>query len=516
MANSPHPLVRMTGITKTYPGVQALSNVDFDLLPGEIHCLVGENGAGKSTLVRILAGAEQPDSGTIEIQGHSFTALNPILAHRLGVGIIYQETDLVLKLNVAENIFLGHEPVTASGMLDRRQMIAEAQAILARMGVQISPNARVRTLNAGNRQLVQIAKALSWDSRILVMDEPGASLSDYELDRLFAMLTQLKLQGIGIIYISHRLGEVLRIGDRVTVLRDGHRIHTAPVAEVTFDNLIRLMVGRPLGEHFGKVSACRDEIVLSARGLTCVGRFTDISFDLHRGEILGLAGLVGAGRSDLLACLFGALQPDGGTFLVEGQPVRFGSPRDAIQKGLGLVPEDRRESGLILIASVQDNIALPILERISRFAVLSFRRLAQIAAEFIERLQIRTPSVKQKVQHLSGGNQQKVVLAKWLAAGVKILLLDEPTRGIDIGAKSEIYRLLNQLVAQGVSIIMASSELPEVIGMSDRILVMAEGRITREFVAQEATQEAIMQYAIAKTALTAAAPHALRATEQHA
>lgn len=503
MQDSGTTLVAMSNISKSYPGVQALKDVHFELRAGEIHCLVGENGAGKSTLMRILSGAEQPDSGSVVIDGRRHHALDPILGHQLGIGVIYQETDLVLKMTVAENMFLGHEPRTGYGALDRRRMNDEAQAILQRIGVEIPPATLVRTLSPSNRQLVQIAKALSWRSKVLVMDEPGAALSDHELDRLFAMLNLLIGQGIGVIYISHRLGEILRIGHRVTVLRDGEHVATAPVNEVDLDQLIHWMVGRPLGEQYGKQAAWTEEVVLAVRHLSVPGHFEDVSLDLHAGEVLGLAGLVGAGRSALLGCLFGAVRPTQGAIYLGQRTVQFGSPHDAVQLGLGLVPEDRRESGLVLSQSVQQNIALPILDRVTAFLVVNRRRLGHIAQSFVDSLNIRTPSVQQRVQNLSGGNQQKVVVAKWLAAGVKILLLDEPTRGIDVGAKAEIYRLINEMTGQGMSIIMASSELPEVLGMSDRILVMAGGRITQELWPQVTNQAEIMQYAVPHTAQAA-------------
>ncbi|MBK9613639.1 sugar ABC transporter ATP-binding protein [Candidatus Amarobacter glycogenicus] len=325
----------MTDVSKSYPGVQALKDVHFELRAGEIHCLVGENGAGKSTLMRILSGAERPDSGSIAIGDHRYSALDPVLGHQLGIGVIYQETDLVLKMTVAENMFLGHEPRTGYGALDRRRMNDEAQAILRRIGVEIAPSTLVRILSPSNRQLVQIAKALSWHSQILVMDEPGAALSDHELARLFDRLNLLVGQGIGVVYISHRLGEILRIGHRVTVLRDGEHVATAPVKDVDLDQLLRWMVGRPLGEQYGKKAAFTEEIVLSVRHLSAQGHFEDVSLDLRAGEVLGLAGLVGAGRSALLGCLFGAIRPTQGAIYLGQQAVQFGSPHDAVQRGFG-------------------------------------------------------------------------------------------------------------------------------------------------------------------------------------
>jgi ABC-type sugar transport system ATPase subunit len=494
--DQPYHLVQMRGITKTYPGVRALQGVDFDLRPGETHCLVGENGAGKSTLMRILSGAERPDAGSIHVAGTTYEALDPALGHDLGISAIYQETDLVPQLSVAENIFLGHEPMRRRGLVNRAGLHRRSAEILARIGVRISPQTPVGALSAANKQFVQIAKALSRDSRVLIMDEPGAVLSDHELAHLFETVAQLKRGGMGIVFISHRLNEVLAIGDRVTVMRDGAAVRTDTAADLTIPEVVRSMVGRALGEQFAKTPNIRDEVVLSVRDLSVDGQFRDVDLDLRRGEILGIAGLVGAGRTELLHCLYGVTKPDRGTIVLDGERVRFRSPRQAVKLGLGLVPEERREEALVLPRSVNENIALSVLDKLARRLVLDARRMSREANGFVERLRIRTPTVEQQVRNLSGGNQQKVVLARWLAAGTKILLLDEPTRGVDVGAKAEIYQLMNQLAAQGISIVMVSSELPEVIGMSDRILVMAEGRITKEFAGGHVTQEAIMEHAI--------------------
>ncbi len=490
-------LVRMVGISKAYPGVKALRAVDFDLEPSEVHCLVGENGAGKSTLMRMLSGAERPDQGTIEVLGDRYPALDPSQGIELGIATIYQETDLVGSMSVANNIFLGHEPLGRWGAVDWQKLNQDAAGLLKSIGVSMPVKARVRDLSAANKQFVQIAKALSRNSRVLIMDEPGGTLNDHELEKLFGIARQLKSRGIGIIYISHRLGEVLKIGDRVTVMRQGERVSTCSVSEVTIASLIHDMVGKDLGEQFGKVSSAGSEVVLSVQNLTSERHFYDVSFDLHRGEVLGLAGLVGAGRSELLKCIFGGLKHQYGTIALQGRVVSRSSPRHAVKLGLGLVPEDRRDEGLVLIRDVAENITLPIVDDLSPRLFIDFRRVADLANKFVKRLGIVTPSIRQSVQYLSGGNQQKVVLSKWLAAGAKILLLDEPTRGVDVGAKSEIYHLIRMLTSEGISIIMASSELPEVIGMSDRILVMAEGRITKELEGGgQVTQEEIMEYAV--------------------
>lgn len=498
---APQDIVRLIDVTKTYPGVKALSNVSFDLNAGEVHCLVGENGAGKSTLIRILAGAERPDSGTIEIFGQSFSDIKPLTAYDLGISPIYQETDLILQRTVAENVFLGHEPLSAVGIVDRRQMNHQTKELLERIGVDVAPDTSVRTLSAASRQLVQIAKALSRKSTVLIMDEPTTSLTGQEVDRLFEIINRLKSEGIGIIYISHHLAEILEIGDRVTVLRDGQHVITTSTEMLTEEGLVRHMVGRPAGEQFVRASTVQDDIVLSVRGLTATPHITDISFDLRKGEVLGIAGLVGAGRSGLLGALFGASRIERGEIVLNGESVKFRTPGDAVRHGIGLVPEDRRERGLVLSQSVRSNIILSSLKKVSPGLVLRSQAVKQICNDFVEKLGIKTPSIEQRVQKLSGGNQQKVVLSRWLAAGVQILLLDEPTRGIDVNAKNEIYQLINELTAQGISIIMVSSELLEVLGLSDRILIMAAGCITKELDANDATQEDIMHYAVPASSL---------------
>lgn len=489
-------LVQMNNISKAYPGVRALDSVSFDLKPGEVHCLVGENGAGKSTLMKILSGAEQADRGEILLSGNTFTGYDPVTAHKLGIAAIYQETDLVLQMSVAHNIFLGHEQVYGWGGLNRSKMKKDSIALMKTINLDLSPDELVANLSPANRQMIQILKALSYNSKVLIMDEPGAVLSDYELERLFVLLDQLKKQGIGIIYISHRLEEILRIGDRVTVLRDGSHIVTCPTQDITIDQIIEYMVGRPLGEQYNKTPSFSDEVVMSVRNLTLRGQFDDISFDLHKGEVLGMAGLIGAGRSELLHCLFGLTHANKGEISIENRIVNIRSPKTAIHHGMGLIPEDRRESGLVVGRSVRENISLSVIDKMGKFLSVDQGKVNRLATEYIKLLEIRTPSIYQLVKNLSGGNQQKIVLSKWLAANTHILLLDEPTRGVDVNAKAEIYRAINQLTKQGVSIIMASSELTEVLGMSDRILVMAGGRITKEMRVAEASQVEIMKFAV--------------------
>ncbi len=490
------PVLEMRGISKTYPGVRALDTVSLEVRKGEVHALVGENGAGKSTLMKILAGAQLGDSGEIRINGRTVEIDSPQKAMDLGISIIYQEFNLVPYLNAAENIFLGREPrARIPGFVDFRTMYDEAQRVIDRLGVALDIRVPVNRLSIAQQQMVEIAKATSRQSMIIVMDEPSATLTEHELESLFSLIRQLKAQGVSIVYISHRLEEVFEIADRVTVLRDGKHIATRDVSDLTREEIIRYMVGRELTQMMPKVPAPLGDVVLEVRNLRRKDKLHDISFAVRRGEVLGLAGLVGAGRTELARAIFGADPIDGGEILLEGKPVKVRSPQDAIRLGIGLVTEDRKNQGLVLGMMVRENITLANLSALSRLNFLMLAREREVAQKYVADLSIRPPSIERAVQNLSGGNQQKVVLAKWLFTQSKVLIFDEPTRGIDVGAKAEIYQLMNELAANGVAIIMISSELPEVIGMSDRILVMHEGRIAGALSASEATQERVMHLA---------------------
>jgi ribose transport system ATP-binding protein len=483
----------MRGITKRYPGVTALDNVDFEVMPGEVHALVGENGAGKSTLMKILAGADVKDSGQILIGGEEVHITTPQEAMRLGISIIYQEFNLVPYMNAAENIFLGREPMSkVPGIVDFRRMYAEAERVISELGVRLDVRVPVNQLSVAQQQMVEIAKATSRSARIIAMDEPSATLTEHELENLFSLIRRLRADGVSIIYISHRLDEIFRIADRVTVLRDGKFIATKPVSETSREEIIRMMVGRELKDTIPKKEVAHGDVVLEVKGLNRSGVIHDISFAVRRGEILGIAGLVGAGRTEVARAIFGADPIDSGEILLEGKPVTIRSPKDAIRLGIGLMTEDRKALGLILGMAVRENVTLANLDPLSRLGFVSRRKEQEVTNRFVEDLMIKTPSIEQAVQNLSGGTQQKVVLAKWLFTQSKVLIFDEPTRGIDVGAKTEIYQLMNRLAEQGVGIIMISSELPEILGMSDRILVMHDGRIVGELSREEATQEKIM------------------------
>jgi ribose transport system ATP-binding protein len=493
----PEPFLRMEGVSKSFPGVTALSKVNFDLHPGEVHVLIGENGAGKSTLIKLLAGVYPADEGRFFLDGQPVSIESVRAAQELGVATIYQEMNLIPELTVAQNILLGREPRRAGGLLvDADAARRKSAELLGALGQHIDPDSRVKALSVPQQQMVEVAKALSMAARIVIFDEPTGTLAEKETAALFKTIRLLKAKGMGIIYISHRLEEIREIGDRVTVLRDGHHIRTLPVAEAGIDELIRLMVGRELKDQFPRHRQPRGEVALELNHVSLNGVLRDVSLSVHRGEIVGLSGLVGSGRTALARVIFGIDRPDSGEIRVFGRPVRVASPLVASKIGMAFLTEDRKALGLFQIRSVSDNIILAAIQRLfPRFWIDAGRERA-VAQEFVSRLRIQTPSLSQLVQFLSGGNQQKVVLAKWLATHAKIFILDEPTRGIDVGAKAEIHRLMDELVAQGTPIVMISSEMPEILGMSDRIYVMKDGRIGGEFAHHEATQERILKCAV--------------------
>ena len=490
--------LRLQDISKAFPGVQALNSVDFSVDHGEIHALVGENGAGKSTLMKILTGALTSDSGQISLDDQEVQIKNPGDAQGLGISMIHQELSLIPYLTVGQNIFLGREPRARVGaFIDWPELYQQAQVLLDRLNVNVDSRASVQDLSIAQRQMVEVAKALSFNADLIAMDEPTSSLTDRETEILFQVMGSFKEQGISIIFISHRLEEVFEIADRITVLRDGEAIGTAPVADLDVDQVVKMMVGRELGELYPKDDIEQLGVVLEASDLEDGRELRPVSVTLKRGEILGIAGLAGAGRTALAETLFGVRSAVKGQIKIGGKPVRIQHPGQAIRLGLGFVPEDRKLQGLFMNMAVRENIVISALPEVSRFSFVNFSRAEKLAREYIEKLKIRTPSVKQLVRNLSGGNQQKVIIARWLTLNPRILILDEPTRGIDVGTKAEIHALMNQLAKQGVAVMMVSSDLPEVLGVSDRILVMRAGRIVAEFTRQEATQDNIMHAATA-------------------
>ncbi len=484
----------MRGIGKTFPGVRALEDVSLDLQAGEVHALVGENGAGKSTLMKILAGALRAETGEIAIDGKTVAIGSPRTAENLGVGMIYQEFNLVPALNAVGNIVLGNEP--ANGLLlDERAARERAEAAFTELGITLPLTVETSLLSVAQQQMIEIAKVLSRNARIIVMDEPTAALTDREITKLFEVIRTLKARGAGIVYISHRLEELPDIADRVTVLRDGRVIETRAAKDFPANEIIRAMVGRRLESHFPELPAVASDapVVLAVRDLTRSPSVNGVSFEVRRGEIVGLAGLVGAGRTEIVRAIAGADIPQQGTIDVQGRAIRIRSPHDGIAAGFAFITEDRKSQGLVLGMSVRENVTLAHLEQfVERDQLIDRRKEEQTAREYIEQLDIRTPSSEQLVRNLSGGNQQKVVLAKWLLGNARVFLFDEPTRGIDVGAKAEIYNLMVKLANGGAGIVMVSSELPEVLGMAHRILVIRGGRIVREFDRAQATPDAVI------------------------
>lgn len=490
-------LVQATSVAKSFAGVQALRNASFELHSGEVHALVGENGAGKSTLIRIITGAIDPDAGTLNIAGHAVTRNNPAFAKSLGVAAIYQQPSLFPHLTVAENIGLALESRGLWRKVEWKSRFEKARELLGRAGSDIHPGRLVQTLSMPEQQIVEIAKAIGTNAKILIMDEPTASLTDREVDRLFDVIRTLRSEGAGMIYISHRLEEISAIADRVTVLRDGETVATRSMEDVTREELIRLMVGRDLSAVFPKRSVPISDTVLELRGVTShTAGVRDVSLSVRRGEILGIAGLVGSGRTELARVLFGLEPLDDGTILLRGDPIQIDSPSDAIRLGIAYVPEDRRQHGVILQLPLTANMSLASLQSVSRRGIINAQAEGALAHSYVDRFRIRTPSVYAEAGMLSGGNQQKVALARWLATSPDVVILDEPTQGVDVGSKSEIHSLMVDLAEQGRAIIMISSELPEILGMSDRIVVMHEGALAGILTRGEASQHRILALAL--------------------
>ena len=493
----PVALLEMREIDKSFPGVQALNGVDLDLYSGEVLALLGENGAGKSTLIKILGGAHAPTAGNVLVGGREVNLSTPHASQAAGIGIIYQEFNLVPHLSARENIFLGQES-GRGGFIDTGEERRKASDLFRRLGTPIDPEYRCSDMTVAQQQVVEIAKALSQDARILVMDEPSATLTPQEVERLLKIVRELRTQGLGIIYISHRLEEVYEISDRIMVLRDGGHVATRPTGELGREALIELMVGRKLENEFPSHEPRIGDERLEVRGLSRGAAVRDISFSARAGEILALTGLVGAGRTETVRLLFGADQPDSGSIALDGEALHFSNPRQAIRAGIGLLTEDRKGQGLVLMHSVRENFGLPNLEEFSRWGMVDRHNEQTSFSSFVDSLRIKVPHQDELARNLSGGNQQKVVLAKWLQRNCEVIIFDEPTRGIDVGSKYEIYLLIQELAAQGKVIIMISSELPEVLGLADRVLVMHEGRITGEITdVRNATQEDIMRMAVA-------------------
>jgi ribose transport system ATP-binding protein len=488
-------LIEMRNITMIFPGVMALDDVSFESDAGEVHAVVGENGAGKSTLMKILAGVYQPDRGEILLRGQPVRISSPHEAQQLGISIIYQELNLLPDLTVAENVFLGREPRGALGLIDDRTLEQGAREVLHRLGVDIDPRMRLGRLGVAQQQMVEIAKALSLNAQIVIMDEPSAALGGRDLEKLFEVIAALKKNSVAVIYISHRLAEVFQVADRVTVFKDGKVVGTYPVSEIDRPSLVRMMIGRTLSETFPPRGSQVGEEILRVEGLCSGKKLSRASLSVHRGEIVGVAGLVGSGRTELAQAIFGARRIDGGEVWIKGHKVSLASPRHGLLHRLGFLTEDRGLEGLVMGLSVRENAALPSLSGRQRFGFVDRKAEDKVVAEMTESLRIRTPSLGQEVEYLSGGTRQKVVLAKWLISGSELLIFDEPTRGIDVGAKAEIWQLMRDLADNGKAILMISSELPEVVGISDRIVVMHRGCVVGELPGKTATEEKVMMLA---------------------
>jgi inositol transport system ATP-binding protein len=489
-------ILELENITKQFPGVKALDNIRLKVRKGTVHALMGENGAGKSTLMKIIFGIYSPDSGTIKFKGREIKLSGSKDALANGISMIHQELTPIPQMTVAENVFLGREITNAAGLVDKKKMIEETRALLNKLNIDIDPKTKMINLSIANMQMVEIATAISHNADLIIMDEPTSAITDKEVDHLFEIINSLKEKGVSIIYISHKMDEIFRICDEITVFRDGQYIGTSLASETNQESLIRMMVGREIKQVFHKEEAEIGDVALAVKNLSRAGKFQNISFEVRKGEILGIAGLMGSGRTEVIESIFGIFPPDTGEIYVNGKKAAIHSPRDAIKHKIGLLTEDRKITGAFLPLTIRDNmIVSSIDEYINKAGLLKDKLIKDMCSLFVERLSIKTPSLDQRIVNLSGGNQQKVLLARWLLNNPDILILDEPTRGIDVGAKSEIHKLMSRLAQTGKAIIMISSELPEVLGMSDRVLVMHEGKKKGELTRAEANQEKIMELA---------------------
>lgn len=488
-------MIEMTGIDKAFSGNVVLKDVQFSLADGEIHALMGENGAGKSTLMKILTGIYGRDAGVIKVDGQEVDFKSPKEAEAMGIAVIHQELNILPDLTVAENLFLGNEKTVGMGILKTKEMNREASRILKQLGLDVDVKTPAGQLSVGKQQIIEIAKAIETHAKVIIMDEPTAALTDREIKTLFKTIRKLQSQGVSFVYISHRMEEIFAICDRITILRDGQYIGVRVIKETNFDEIVKMMVGRELGDRFPERNASIGEVKLEVKGLTRNDYCQDINFQLRKGEVLALAGLMGAGRTEVAEALFGYRKMNKGEIFIDGQKVKISNPIQAKKHGIGFVTEDRKSEGLVVDFSIKDNIMLTNLDKASKMSVINSKKESTFVNNLMKKLGVRSSGAMQTAKSLSGGNQQKVVIAKWLGDAPEILILDEPTRGVDIGAKKEIYQIINDLAEQGVAILMISSELPEVIGMADRVLVMHEGKITGEVSKEEMTQEKIMHYA---------------------
>lgn len=488
-------MIEMSGIQKAFNGNVVLKDVQFQLADGEIHALMGENGAGKSTMMKILTGIYERDNGVIKVDGEEVHFNSPKEAEAKGIAVIHQELNILPDLTVAENLFLGNEQTIGMGIMKNKEMNKEAQRILSQLGLDIDVRMPAGALSVGKQQIIEIAKAMETKANVIIMDEPTAALTDREIQTLFKTIRKLQSEGVSFVYISHRMEEIFAICDRITILRDGEYVGVRTIKDTTFDEIVQMMVGRELGERFPGRTAAIGDVKLEVKGLTRPGLCEDIHFSVRKGEIVALAGLMGAGRTEVAQAIFGYRKMTKGELFIDGNAVKINNPREAKKRGIGFVTEDRKTQGLVVDFSIKENIAMANFNKTSKSGIIRGSKEKSFVGKLVEKLGVKTPSAELPAKSLSGGNQQKVVIAKWLGIEPEILILDEPTRGVDIGAKKEIYQIMNDLAEQGVAILMISSELPEVIGMSDRVLVMHEGKITGEVAGDDMTQEKIMHYA---------------------